>query len=160
MEDSGKECTRCLLTKPLSDFYPDRIEGKYTRVATRCRACVNDRNRDAYRKTYQTKHRKRLSEGEVHRYQKKKAKAVELFGNRCQDCDLSYPSCVYDFHHVDETTKDRSIVTLFNLSWPRIEAELVKCVMLCSNCHRIRHFTNESTKQPPVSQQAEAMEEV
>jgi hypothetical protein len=72
---------------------------------------------------------------------KLKRKAVVLKGDVCFDCGQQYPDAVYDFHHIDPTQKDFSIGKSRN--WSKIEKELEKCVMLCSNCHRIRHFHND-----------------
>lgn len=69
----------------------------------------------------------------------KKAYWVTVFGSTCHDCNKSYPDCVYEFHHLDPTTKDRTPALLFMLSDKRIKDELDKCIMLCANCHRIRH---------------------
>ncbi len=69
---------------------------------------------------------------------KLKRKMVELMGDVCSDCCMQYPDFVYDFHHLDPTQKDFSIGK--SRDWEKIEKELAKCVMLCSNCHRIRHY--------------------
>lgn len=47
-----------------------------------------------------------------------------------------------DFHHVDPSTKIDTIAQLCNRSvaWHRIETELKKCEIICSNCHRIEHY--------------------
>jgi predicted HNH restriction endonuclease len=50
---------------------------------------------------------------------------------------------VYDFHHIDPSIKEEGIGTLINKGWKRLEAELKKCIVLCSNCHRIEHNCNE-----------------
>lgn len=64
-----------------------------------------------------------------------KKKAVEYMGNRCSDCQKTYHLCAYDFHHLAD--KDFEISKA--VSWSRLEIELKKCVLLCSNCHRVRH---------------------
>lgn len=69
----------------------------------------------------------------------KKAEWVEKLGSKCVDCDGIYPDFVFDFHHEDITTKDRDPAQLFMLSDENIKKELDKCVMLCANCHRMRH---------------------
>jgi hypothetical protein len=42
-----------------------------------------------------------------------------------------------DFDHVGED-KLMNIAKMAGLSWARIEAEIAKCEVVCSNCHRIR----------------------
>ena len=75
------------------------------------------------------------------RREKVKNMAVELFGRECHDCGLSTKhNSVYDFHHKDPNQKDFGIATYGHTrSWERVKTELDKCVMLCANCHRIRH---------------------
>ena len=76
--------------------------------------------------------------------QNKKTKYVKKFGSVCLDCEREYIDCVFEFHHIDPKTKihaDPSKVFMF--SDKRIEEELNKCVMLCANCHRIRHHTEK-----------------
>lgn len=76
------------------------------------------------------------------RRKKIKNLAVNHFDNKCHDCKKSYPNSVYDFHHLDESTKDFSISSKgYTRSWDKIKKELEKCIMLCSNCHRIRHHS-------------------
>jgi hypothetical protein len=61
----------------------------------------------------------------------------------CIDCLGTYPPCVMDFHHVRGErkfwigrTRGRSI--------REVQAEIEKCVLLCANCHRIRHASKEA----------------
>lgn len=43
-----------------------------------------------------------------------------------------------DFHHLED--KDGTIARMvLSGSKSKIEAEIAKCVLICSNCHRIRH---------------------
>lgn len=72
----------------------------------------------------------------------KKAYWVIKKGDKCFDCNKQYPNCVYEFHHVDPATKDTTPSKLFMLSDNSIEKELNKCIMLCANCHRIRHHND------------------
>ena len=73
-----------------------------------------------------------------------KLKAIEYKGGKCIDCNLVsiYPS-VYDFHH-DSGEKEFNLSSKgITRSWEKVKAELGKCVLLCANCHRIRHSKNE-----------------
>lgn len=58
----------------------------------------------------------------------------------CQDCSRSFPACCMDFDHREGTVKKYNIGTMFAHHYSRelIESELVKCDLVCSNCHRIR----------------------
>lgn len=69
-----------------------------------------------------------------------KNKLVRLKGNKCVICNNTYPNAVYDFHHIDPNEKD------FNLgnkaSTVKMDIclqEIAKCILVCSNCHRMIH---------------------
>lgn len=56
----------------------------------------------------------------------------------CMDCKESYPYYVMDFDHV-RGRKQANVAELINtLSKKRIDEEISKCEIVCSNCHRIR----------------------
>lgn len=74
------------------------------------------------------------------RWVKKKLKAIEYKGGKCLDCKQQYPYQVYDFHHLDPNKKEFNWDKLRLRSFEHIKKELEKCVLLCSNCHRIRHI--------------------
>ena len=74
--------------------------------------------------------------------QERKRKAVQYLGGKCVDCGLQTDfMSVYDFHHKDAETKSDRVAELIShyRSWEIVQAELDKCILLCSNCHRIRH---------------------
>lgn len=57
----------------------------------------------------------------------------------CKDCKVSYPSYVMDFDHKNPCDK------LFNVGeggvgYEALKLEILKCDVVCSNCHRIRTF--------------------
>lgn len=66
---------------------------------------------------------------------------IEYKGGVCVDCGLVHHPAVFDFHHVVSGSKDFTIssVTSTKLT-DSIKAELDKCVLLCANCHRVRHY--------------------
>tara|TARA_S200002703_G_C3582228_1_gene178811 strand:- start:51 stop:383 length:333 start_codon:yes stop_codon:yes gene_type:complete len=76
----------------------------------------------------------------MQRRDERKAKLVEHFGDKCDDCGQTFPHCCYDFHHVDPSTKFFEIAPRLDGNFNTILEEATKCVMLCSNCHRIRHY--------------------
>jgi len=61
-------------------------------------------------------------------------------GGACADCGEIYPPEVYDFHHLDPDTKEAHPGDLMKGKWITFEEEIMKCVLLCANCHRIRHY--------------------
>lgn len=58
----------------------------------------------------------------------------------CQRCPEDDPVCL-DFHHRDRTEKDFSLYRAASTGYSRerILAEIAKCDVLCSNCHRKEH---------------------
>lgn len=68
-----------------------------------------------------------------------KLKSIHYLGGKCKDCSGEFHPACYDFHHHDPSGKEVNVGTIMDYSWQRIQAELDKCELLCSNCHRIRH---------------------
>lgn len=57
----------------------------------------------------------------------------------CKDCGQSYPPYVMDFDHRDPSKKKYTISMARGLwTWKSLRAEVAKCDVVCSNCHRIR----------------------
>lgn len=69
--------------------------------------------------------------------------AVNMFNNKCKDCQKTFHMNVYDFHHLNKDDKKYELSRLWGNSWKTIEEELEKCIMLCANCHRLRHVLEE-----------------
>lgn len=71
----------------------------------------------------------------------RKLQAIDYKGGHCEDCGHANPiPDVFDFHHKDPSSKDLEPSRMFRLAWENVVGELDKCVLLCANCHRIRHF--------------------
>ena len=71
---------------------------------------------------------------------KHKKKLVEHFGDKCHDCGQSFPICCYDFHHENPEEKSFELAPNMGKNYQMVLEEASKCVMLCSNCHRVRHW--------------------
>ena len=70
-----------------------------------------------------------------------KSRIIEAMGGKCQCCGYDrYPE-IFDLHHLDPNEKDFTISSARAnpRSWEKLCAELRKCVLLCSNCHREVH---------------------
>lgn len=101
---------------------------------------------------YNAKHRKYMKENPERylEYQqqlryKYKARAVKMLGGKCVDCEGVYHPAAFDFHHKDASDKYMNVASLLNRGWPKIEEEVKKCELLCSNCHRVRHAIGYNT---------------
>lgn len=74
----------------------------------------------------------------MNRRKELKCRAIEYKGGSCVCC--GYNKCVsaLEFHHLDLKKKDFGIADLAKC-WENMKAELDKCVLICSNCHRELH---------------------
>ncbi len=118
-----KFCKNCKLLLPVENFYKFKQLGKQGQVwyyyDSKCKKC-----KLAYI------HNRRLN---------LKKEAVNYLGSVCNDCGGTFNECVYDFHHIDPTKKDFELSDCTR-SFTKYKTELVKCILLCANCHRIRHY--------------------
>jgi hypothetical protein len=71
-----------------------------------------------------------------------KAKVVEIMGGKCSNpnCGLKYNgknACIFQMHHNNPSEKLFPINTrtLINYNWSMILDEIIKCSLLCANCH-------------------------
>lgn len=76
---------------------------------------------------------------------KRRRERKEWFRNflstqKCLVCDENC-NAVLDLHHLDPNQKDDNVSHLLAemRSYNRVAAEIKKCVVLCSNCHRKHH---------------------
>jgi len=64
----------------------------------------------------------------------------------CMDCKINYPYYVMDFDHV-RGRKHKNVMELIpTLSKKKIDEEIAKCEIVCSNCHRIRTHQRKMKK--------------
>ena len=82
----------------------------------------------------------------IERSKQKRRELVEWYREykktlRCADCGQDHPATL-EFHHLDPTKKDALVSRLIatTSSLRRLQEEMAKCVVLCANCHRIRHW--------------------
>lgn len=115
-----KCCKTCLKVKDKKDFYYNSGARDY--LESRCKACSNKTR--------------------VDRGKKNKLKIIEAKGGKCEHCGLTLEQShysVFDLHHKDPSDKDPKFNSFKFWPWERIKAEIDKCLLLCSNCHRIEH---------------------
>lgn len=127
-----KICRVCKVEKTVTEYHPNKSCS--LGVIGTCRDCCKHRL-----KQWHLDRREIRQKTANERNHSRKAKAVEVFGNKCHDCKQTYPQCVYQFHHLDPTQKDVNPSYAMAGSEETMWKELQKCVMLCANCHMIRH---------------------
>ena len=71
---------------------------------------------------------------------------------KCTDCGESRPATL-DFHHTDPKKTNKKVHKLVSDGHTkiRIQKEIEKCVVLCSNCHRIHHEEERKNKRKLVA---------
>lgn len=73
------------------------------------------------------------------RRQKTKSEIIKYFGGKCNDCGFQTDiQAVYDVHHLDSSKKTFNFSDV-SKSFESLKDELSGCILLCANCHRIRH---------------------
>lgn len=84
------------------------------------------------------------------RQRRMKERCVALLGGKCQDCDYSRSIEALGFHHLDPKKKDFKISGCYNRAWEILKKEVLKCDLLCSNCHIERHAKILTDKRSPI----------
>ena len=102
-----------------------------------------------YQRSWHQRHRaKRLAR----MYERKRAihDYIQNMKNQlhCVDCGQRHPATLH-FHHLNSEDKVFSISYAANrgFSLDRIRKEIGKCIVLCANCHAIRHYNMRNKKQ-------------
>ena len=107
-------------------------------------------HKEYHKQWYQNNHDKQLA-----RVQQRRKELIEWFSAlkatlNCSICGENHPACL-DFHHKDATTKDFDIAIMVSNgnNKEKILAEIAKCDVMCSNCHRKFHY-NERMGVPGI----------
>lgn len=90
-----------------------------------------------------------------------KIMALIYKGSKCVDCGIKfpdYPPIIFDFHHELPSEKNIGINSLMKVrsTLNELKEELDKCVLLCSNCHRIRHKPESKLYQTYVKEYSDS----
>lgn len=160
----SKVCTKCLQSKPISEFHKD-ARLKTGRMA-RCKDCTSEYKRSYYAssqgqavvKAYIERNREKRSKYSKEYSQKfrdsqfKNQRKLEFClykGGCCSECGFVATEetiAAFDFHHLDPSEKEYTPSDMLMLKKEKVFQELDKCVLLCSNCHRILHHRQYRAK--------------
>lgn len=128
----SKICITCKQEKPLEEFAKNktRKDGR----SSICKSCFS---------LYRNKHyqeNKEYYKSKAKNYREKTRKLFNEFKSnlKCSICGENR-WWLLDFHHLDPSEKEGEVVNLVQ-SPKRLEKELQKCIVLCSNCHRDLHY--------------------
>lgn len=134
-----KICGSCNKNKK-EDEFNKKGEG----YQSQCRICQRAWYKNYYDSSPKEKNRllekNRLSKKELRK------KVIELkSGVPCVDCGICYPHYVMDFDHINDNKEFNVSDLIIYASWEKIQKEINKCELVCSNCHRERtHKRNNS----------------
>lgn len=92
-----------------------------------------------YQKRYRKENREAVSQRQKDSRNKKLQLLINMKGDKCERCQITYPPEVYDFHHIDPRIKSFTISNEMGRSLKSLIIEAEKCALLCANCHRLLH---------------------
>lgn len=109
-------------------------ENKFeTKSATRiyCYECSGESTRTNYATR---KHQKTILRNNM------KKQAIKILGEKC--CICGYNKCIdaLEFHHKDPSIKEFKLGSGNTMSWKEYKSEALKCMLVCSNCHKEIHY--------------------
>lgn len=129
-------CDRCRKQISKERYLRDKASGKVQKYKEDNKEAISAYNIE-YQRTHTNSEKKR----------QRKLDMCEYKGNKCQHCGKKvtrYSAAAFDFHHVDGQDKEYSPADMVMMRWSKIIKELDKCILLCSNCHRIHHADVQS----------------
>jgi hypothetical protein len=126
-----KKCYECNEEKPYSEF-----NKKGAGLQNKCRICQKKYYKNYYNSV--PKEKDRILAKNKLRKQEVDIIIESIKNVPCVDCGNRYPSYVMDFDHIDENKKFTISSKKHSRSRDSLVEEILKCEIVCSNCHRIR----------------------
>lgn len=136
-----KICTLCKTEREDSAFRWIKPKDRKPHLHSWCNTC-----QVSYNKAQRHKNPALYNEKARERRYSRKQRAIHYKGGVCEDCREVVHPAAFDFHHTDPTQKDRDPGLMLSCSDETLFAELDKCILLCANCHRIRHFNDDEQR--------------
>jgi len=101
-----------------------------------------EKQREYAKKHYSKNRDKAIKRANVRRDELRK-KIIKYKSDHPCICGETHPAAL-DFHHTNKK-KEFCISTAYSncYSWHRIEAEILKCIVICRNCHAKLHCNLE-----------------
>jgi hypothetical protein len=139
-----KKCTKCQSELPLESFHSNSAARKTLRAI--CGPCEI-----AKRKEYRQRRKldPEFSDKSLYHRQRKildDAKSVP-----CMDCGILHSPYIMDFDHRDGAEKLFNVSSGFKRAKHIVLAEIAKCDIVCSNCHRYRTYERRGAKRGVVN---------
>lgn len=129
-----KQCPKCNQEKSETEFSNN---GK--RLSSYCKECQKEYCRKHYVENKTEHNKRRYNTTKKNRdVQRIKIRSLKDY-KPCTDCGKAYPYYVMQFDHLND--KMENIANMpGHYSWDKIETEISKCELVCSNCHCIRTY--------------------
>lgn len=136
-----KQCSKCNLNKPLSDFYCRKTGLRANEYYEKCKDCYRSRGRNYYNENREKQ--LMLALLRKRRYKEERRKFIEglKYNKPCMDCKKIFPPWIMDFDHREGALKVGSISRMAvtdTSNFEKIKIEIAKCDLVCANCHRQR----------------------
>ncbi len=135
---SAKKCCRCTEYKPIEDFIIRKPNEARTWRVLWCAPC-----REKPRRI-------NVDEATGFTYKDKRAFIQSLKAKPCHDCGQQFHFSAMDFDHV-RGDKQFNLAAPAGWVYDEILAEVAKCDVVCSNCHRVRTFNRSKSARDGVA---------
>lgn len=151
------ECSRTYARQYRKDF-PEKVKASSRKTREKHREEIKQRNREFYARTKDDPEHKAARKASVeknkdkwHEADKARRKAFnEKWKHPCEKCGETRLYLI-QFHHIDPATKSFCIGANATAKKDEVlQAEVKKCVCLCSNCHDEFHYLYGSNPKDPV----------
>lgn len=132
-QHSTKLCKKCNIEKSSDDFGKTNL--KKDGLQTFCKICASEISK----RYYKDNNKKDLYSKRAQRRRGEISTIIHFIKSKykCAFCEEGEPVCL-DFHHTKDKEFELSSPSL-NKAIPKLIAEINKCEILCSNCHRKVH---------------------
>lgn len=131
-------CFKCKRRR-LAKFFANRNKDKGTK-APYCKDCQSLYYKKYYRK-YRQQHIERAARANKVVKERNTALVNQIKNVPCKDCGKRYKPWQMDFDHLPGQVKIANISRLIIVgATNKLKTELLKCEVVCSNCHRDRTY--------------------
>ena len=123
------------MDKELSEFNENK--SKKDGFNSLCKSCIA-----VYQKKYYQANKKTFIDNKDKRKKTIKKWIIDFKKDKgCIVCGENRPATL-DFHHRNPDEKETEIMTAVKRGWSinRLQKEIDKCDIMCSNCHRVLHW--------------------
>ncbi len=98
----------------------------------------NQKDRERNRKLHRRETRSAI-------YQRKVKFMRDFKEQPCADCGVEHPHYIMEFDHI-QGTKISAVSSMRAKGWQDIINEIIKCDVVCANCHRRREWERRYAK--------------